>query len=87
MHYKPDSLYYGDCLEVLKSWPPESIDLCYLDPPFKSDTDYNILFGKSSGGGRARRYLRLRTHGHGTTRRKIVSETSAGRRRIRPMLR
>jgi len=65
MEFKTDSLYYGDCLEVLREWPPASVDLCYLDPPFKSDTDYNILFGKSSEGGQAPRFSPSRTLGIG----------------------
>ena len=28
-----NSLHYGDCLEVMKQWPDESVDLIYLDPP------------------------------------------------------
>ena len=27
----------------------ESVDLVYLDPPFKSDQDYNILFAERNG--------------------------------------
>jgi len=43
-------LYYGDNLEVLrKHFPNECIDLIYLDPPFNSKADYNILFRESSG--------------------------------------
>ena len=39
-------LYYGDNLPVLKEYfERNSIDLIYLDPPFNSNTDYNILFG------------------------------------------
>ena len=30
----------------MREWPSESVDLCYLDPPFNSDANYNILFGK-----------------------------------------
>ena len=26
----------GDCLDVLNRWPPSSIDLAYLDPPFNT---------------------------------------------------
>lgn len=37
-------LYFGDNLEVLDQIDKESIDLVYLDPPFKSDRDYNVLF-------------------------------------------
>ena len=45
-------LYYGDCLEVMDGFPSESADLIYLDPPFNSDADYNILYGAvgTSGG-------------------------------------
>jgi site-specific DNA-methyltransferase (adenine-specific) len=43
-------LYYGDNLEVLKKYfPNECIDLVYLDPPFNSKADYNILFKESTG--------------------------------------
>jgi len=38
-------LYYGDNLEILrKHIPDNSVDLIYLDPPFNSKKDYNILF-------------------------------------------
>jgi len=40
-------LYYGDNLEILRRYiEDESVDLVYLDPPFKSDQDYNILFAE-----------------------------------------
>jgi len=42
-----DKLYYGDNLEVLrKHITDESVDLVYLDPPFNSARNYNVLFGK-----------------------------------------
>ena len=38
-------LFYGDCLDVLKkSIEDESIDLVYIDPPFNSKRNYNVLF-------------------------------------------
>ncbi|MBM2832095.1 MAG: methylase domain protein [Dehalococcoidia bacterium] len=38
-------LYYGDNLEILRKYIPDSsVDLVYLDPPFNSRKDYNILF-------------------------------------------
>lgn len=38
-------LYYGDNLKVLREHiADETVDLVYLDPPFKSDQDYNVLF-------------------------------------------
>ena len=42
---KRNTLYYGDCLEVMRAWPDDCVDLIYLDPPFNSNADYNILFG------------------------------------------
>jgi DNA modification methylase len=43
-------LYYGDNLEILRKYiPDESIDLIYLDPPFNSQADYNILYREKSG--------------------------------------
>ena len=38
-------LFYGDCFDVLKnSIEDESIDLIYIDPPFNSKRNYNVLF-------------------------------------------
>ncbi len=43
-------LFYGDNLDVLRRYiPDESADLVYLDPPFKSNQDYNILFEEKDG--------------------------------------
>jgi site-specific DNA-methyltransferase (adenine-specific) len=40
-----NTLYLGDCLEVLReNIPDESVDLVYIDPPFNSKRDYNIFF-------------------------------------------
>ncbi len=47
-----NSLYYGDCLNILREWPAGTGDLCYLDPPFNSRTDYNVLFGSDPAEGR-----------------------------------
>lgn len=37
-------LHYGDNLDVMRGMPSGFVDLTYLDPPFKSDLDYNLLF-------------------------------------------
>ena len=45
-----NSLYYGDNLEILRQhFPDESVDLIYLDPPFNSNANYNVLFREQSG--------------------------------------
>lgn len=43
-------LYYGDNLKVLRQHVPDkSVDLVYLDPPFNSNADYNVLFAEKDG--------------------------------------
>ena len=45
-----NTLFYGDNLKVLKEYiPNNSIDLIYLDPPFNSKADYNVLFKEPTG--------------------------------------
>ncbi len=45
-----NQLFYGDNLDVLRLHiKDESVDLVYLDPPFKSDADYNVLFSERDG--------------------------------------
>jgi hypothetical protein len=47
-----NELYYGDNLDVLRRYvPAESVDLVYLDPPFNSRQDYNVLFAEKDGKG------------------------------------
>jgi len=43
-------LCYGDNLDILRTdIRDESVDLVYLDPPFKSNQDYNVLFAARDG--------------------------------------
>jgi len=43
-------LCYGDNLDVLRRYiKDETVDLVYLDPPFKSNQDYNVLFAEKDG--------------------------------------
>ena len=45
-----NKLFFGDCLDVLRNEiPDESVDLVYLDPPFNSSRDYNLLFKAPDG--------------------------------------
>src|SRR3954453_13673626 len=47
---KRNILYYGDNLFILREHiPTESVDLIYLDPPFNSNRDYNVLFKDEHG--------------------------------------
>lgn len=38
-------LFWGDNLHVMRQLPGESIDLIYIDPPFFSGRNYNVIFG------------------------------------------
>lgn len=42
---KTQTIYCGDCLKMLKDIPDESVDLCYLDPPFNSNRNYEVFWG------------------------------------------
>ena len=44
----PDTVHFGDCLEVMSRWRPEQVDLIYLDPPFRSQRDYRLTFRSSA---------------------------------------
>ena len=46
----PNKLFYGDNLDVLgRHVADESVDLVYLDPPFNSNANYNVLFAERDG--------------------------------------
>ena len=50
MDSSKNKLYYGDNYEVLKRYvKDETVDLVYLDPPFNSRQDYNVLFAEKDG--------------------------------------
>ena len=50
MSTEKNKLYYGDNLEVLRRYvKDESVNLVYLDPPFNSRQDYNVLFAEKDG--------------------------------------
>ena len=52
----PNTLYYGDNLDVLRRYVPDaSVDLVYLDPPF------NVLFAEQDGTRDAAQILNFRT--------------------------
>ncbi|MGH2967079.1 MAG: DNA methyltransferase [Solirubrobacterales bacterium] len=47
---KTDVLYYGDNLDILRRYIDDAtVDLVYLDPPFNSNRDYNVIFKDESG--------------------------------------
>ena len=45
-----NKLYFGDNLNILRERVSDaSVDLIYLDPPFNSNANYNVLFKEKSG--------------------------------------
>lgn len=35
--FQPNTIYCGDCQDVLQRFPEQSVDLIYADPPFFSN--------------------------------------------------
>src|SRR5882762_3908820 len=49
-----NTLFYGDNLEVLRKYiKDETIDLCYIDPPFNSKRNYNQIYNNIGAEDRA----------------------------------
>ena len=48
IRFAPNTLYYGDCLDIMADFEDKCIDLICLDPPFNSNEKYNKVF-KDSG--------------------------------------
>ena len=47
-------LYYGDNLDILRNRvDSESVDLCYIDPPFNSKRNYFQIYNNQGGEDRA----------------------------------
>lgn len=44
-----NKLWYGDNLTIMQAMGMHSVDLIYLDPPFKSDANYNLLYKTMTG--------------------------------------
>ena len=58
-----NALYYGDNLQVLRhEIADDTVDLIYLDPPFNSQANYNLLFKSPTGKARRRADRSVRGH-------------------------
>ena len=44
------TIWTGDCLDVMRGMNGESVDLIYLDPPFNSNADYAASIGSKAAG-------------------------------------
>ena len=44
-----NKLYCGDNVEIMRKYiKDETVDLCYIDPPFNSNKNYNIIYDGST---------------------------------------
>ena len=74
-----NTLYYGDCLDWMGQWPDQSVDLIYLDPPFNSNADYNMLYSNAAGGAQYRAFNDTWYWDEGAADRYAVYESAPGR--------
>ena len=44
IRFQPNTLYYGDCLDIMADFPDGCVDLICLDPPFNSNAKYSTIF-------------------------------------------
>jgi DNA modification methylase len=44
-----NKLYYGDNLSIMQAMPLQCVDLIYLDPPFNSQQNYNLIYRNMTG--------------------------------------
>jgi len=59
-------LYYGDNLTWLRNhdcFPNDSVDLIYLDPPYNSNTNYNLIFNRKPEFGYEESLAQIRAFG------------------------
>ncbi len=53
-----NELYYGDNLENLRQYvKDETVDLCYIDPPFNSKRNYNQIYNNVGTEDRAQAFV------------------------------
>src|SRR5947209_17946264 len=84
-----NQLYYGDNLRVLREEiADETVDLIYLDPPFNSAANYNVLFREASGEQSAAQIMEFEdtwhwTHESEATYQELVTDADAPERLAR----
>ncbi len=45
----PNHLFYGDNITIMQRMPKHCVDLIYLDPPFNSKQNYNLIYKNMTG--------------------------------------
>ena len=49
-NWSNQTIWTGDCLDILRGMNSESVDLVYLDPPFNSKANYAAPIGSKAAG-------------------------------------
>ena len=49
-NWSHQTIWTGDCLDILRGMNSESVDLVYLDPPFNSKANYAAPIGSKAAG-------------------------------------
>ncbi len=49
-NFASDTVWTGDCLEIMRGMNSETVDLIYLDPPFNSNANYAAPIGSAAAG-------------------------------------
>lgn len=44
-YFQTNTIYCGDCKDILRKFPEKSVDLIYADPPFFSNQQYEVIWG------------------------------------------
>ncbi len=76
----PNQLFYGDNLEVMRRHlKDESVDLCYIDPPFNSNRDYFQIYNNIGGEDRAQAQAFTDTWTWDTEANEAIAEILSGK--------
>jgi DNA modification methylase len=43
-YFRANTIYCGDCVDVLRKFPSDSVDMIYADPPFFTEEGYEIIW-------------------------------------------
>jgi len=49
-NFKPNKIYQGDCIKIMKRWPEKSVDLIFADPPYNLSGTKLEWRGNQTGG-------------------------------------
>ena len=72
-----NQLHFGDNLDILRNHVANaSVDLIYLDPPFNSNANYNVLFQERAASSPPPRLPPSRTPGTGASIPRAPTRTS-----------